>query len=89
MNISTSLGIWNNNINNNISIVENEDSLYYVTPPIPDVVFTISVLFLVVTGTFGILANLSIFGLFFTTPAVSIQPVIQSTTASFTDLDRC
>ena len=49
-----------------------EESMYYITPPIPDYVFTISIVFLIITGTFGLLANLSIFFLFFTTSAVSI-----------------
>ena len=58
------------NVSNNSSDPD-PDEMFYVTPPIPDVVFTISIGFLVITGTFGILANLSIFSLFFRTPAVS------------------
>jgi hypothetical protein len=61
------------NVSINFSHPSSEEDMYYVTPPIPDIVFTISIGFLVITGTFGILANLSIFCLFFRTPAVSIQ----------------
>ena len=52
---------------------EYPDSVYYVTPPIPDFVFSISICFLVITGTFGIFANISIIGLFFFIPAVSMS----------------
>ena len=45
--------------------------MFFVTPDIPDVVFTVAIVFLIAVGAFGIVANLSIFGLFFMTPAVS------------------